>query len=334
MAHLAAHGELRADNPLFSSLRLADGPLTVHDLDALASAPGVVVLGACDTAASVVGAGDELLGLAAALLRLGSRSLVAPLVPVPDEETRPLLELLHAELAAGRDCAEALAAVRVATAAAAPRTRPPRRPSGPRRLRTYHGPRSRLSWACRPRDHLLAPPATTCGCSLGLPWRSLRRLRSSPVRPTATQRRDELVERHARLVWSVLRSYRLDDATAADVFQTVWLRLVEQIDRIRDPERLAAWLATTARRRGPARAASRRARGADRGRARSRRALRGRAGRRPLADEEHAALLAAFAQLPESCQTSSACSRPTRRSTTAPSRTSSIAPSAASGPRA
>ena len=59
---------------------------------------------------------------------------------------------------------------------------------------------------------------------------------------------EELVDRHARLVWSVLRSYRLDDATAADVFQTVWLRLVEQVDRIREPERLAAWLATTARR--------------------------------------------------------------------------------------
>ena len=122
VAHLAAHGELRTDNPLFSSLRLADGPLTVHDLDALARRRGVVVLGACDTAASVVGEGDELLGLAAALLRLGSRSLVAPLVPVPDEETRPLLELLHAELARGRDCAEALAAVRSATAGAGPRT--------------------------------------------------------------------------------------------------------------------------------------------------------------------------------------------------------------------
>jgi CHAT domain-containing protein len=122
VAHLAAHGELRADNPLFSSLRLADGPLTVHDLDGLAAAPAVVVLGACESAASVVGAGDELLGLAAALLRLGSCSLVAPLVPVPDEETRPLLELLHAELARGRACADALAAVRVAAAGGHPRT--------------------------------------------------------------------------------------------------------------------------------------------------------------------------------------------------------------------
>lgn len=56
-----------------------------------------------------------------------------------------------------------------------------------------------------------------------------------------------LVDRYGRLVWSVVRSFRLDGATAADVSQTVWLRLVEHCGRIRDPERLASWLATTAR---------------------------------------------------------------------------------------
>jgi RNA polymerase sigma factor (sigma-70 family) len=59
---------------------------------------------------------------------------------------------------------------------------------------------------------------------------------------------DQLVERYARLVWAVARSFGLDDATAGDVSQTVWLRLVEHCDRIRDPERLAGWLATTTRR--------------------------------------------------------------------------------------
>ena len=56
-----------------------------------------------------------------------------------------------------------------------------------------------------------------------------------------------LVHRYGRLVWSVVRGFRFDSATAADVSQTVWLRLVEHCDRIRDPERLASWLATTAR---------------------------------------------------------------------------------------
>jgi RNA polymerase sigma factor (sigma-70 family) len=58
---------------------------------------------------------------------------------------------------------------------------------------------------------------------------------------------DALVDRYGRLVWSVVRGFRLDQASAADVSQTVWLRLVENLDRIRDPERLASWLATTAR---------------------------------------------------------------------------------------
>lgn len=58
---------------------------------------------------------------------------------------------------------------------------------------------------------------------------------------------DALVDRYGNLVWSVARSFRLDNASAADVSQTTWLRLVENLDRIRDPERLAGWLATTAR---------------------------------------------------------------------------------------
>ena len=58
---------------------------------------------------------------------------------------------------------------------------------------------------------------------------------------------EALVERYANLVWSVARSFRLDRADAADVSQTTWLRLVEHLGRLRDPQRLGAWLATTAR---------------------------------------------------------------------------------------
>lgn len=59
---------------------------------------------------------------------------------------------------------------------------------------------------------------------------------------------NELVEEMSPLVWSVARSYRLDRATATDVAQTVWLKLVEKADTIQDPERLPGWLATTCRR--------------------------------------------------------------------------------------
>ncbi len=56
-----------------------------------------------------------------------------------------------------------------------------------------------------------------------------------------------LVERFSGLVWSVTRGYRLGSADAADVFQTAWLRLAEHLGRIEHPERIGAWLATTAR---------------------------------------------------------------------------------------
>lgn len=58
----------------------------------------------------------------------------------------------------------------------------------------------------------------------------------------------DLVDRFDQMVWSVARSFRLDDATAKDVSQTVWLKLIENISKIQDPERLPGWLATTCRR--------------------------------------------------------------------------------------
>jgi RNA polymerase sigma factor (sigma-70 family) len=57
-----------------------------------------------------------------------------------------------------------------------------------------------------------------------------------------------LVRRFSGLVWAVCRSHRLDRATAEDVAQVVWIRLVDQVASIREPERVGAWLATTTRR--------------------------------------------------------------------------------------
>lgn len=58
---------------------------------------------------------------------------------------------------------------------------------------------------------------------------------------------DELVASFGRLVWSIATAHRLSPADAAEVSQTTWLRLVENLDRIKQPERLGGWLATTAR---------------------------------------------------------------------------------------
>lgn len=59
---------------------------------------------------------------------------------------------------------------------------------------------------------------------------------------------DTLVERFSGLLWATARSHRLDASDAADVVQTTWLRLLENLDRIQDAERLGGWLATVARR--------------------------------------------------------------------------------------
>jgi RNA polymerase sigma factor (sigma-70 family) len=58
---------------------------------------------------------------------------------------------------------------------------------------------------------------------------------------------DALVSRYGGLVWSIARSHRLGPADAADVSQTVWLRLVEHLRSLRDPEHVGGWLATTTR---------------------------------------------------------------------------------------
>jgi RNA polymerase sigma factor (sigma-70 family) len=58
---------------------------------------------------------------------------------------------------------------------------------------------------------------------------------------------ERLVDQYARLIWAMTRDFKLPESDAADVFQVTWLRLLEHIDRIEHPARLASWLATTAR---------------------------------------------------------------------------------------
>lgn len=59
---------------------------------------------------------------------------------------------------------------------------------------------------------------------------------------------NELVERYNGLLWAVTRAHRLSTVDAADVVQTSWLRLVEHLPQLRNPDGVGAWLATTARR--------------------------------------------------------------------------------------
>jgi tetratricopeptide (TPR) repeat protein len=109
IAHVAAHGRFRSDQPLFSAIELADGPLYVHDLDRLRRGPRLFILSACEAGLSGVRPGDELMGLAAALLARGTATLVASVVPVPDELTAGVMTALHAGLRRGLAPAAALA---------------------------------------------------------------------------------------------------------------------------------------------------------------------------------------------------------------------------------
>jgi tetratricopeptide (TPR) repeat protein len=109
IGHIATHGEFRADNPLFSHLLMADGPLTVHDLSTMERAPELLVLSACDTGLSAVHPGDELMGLSAALLGLGTRTIIATIGPVDDEVTGAFMIDVYRRLSSGAAPAVALA---------------------------------------------------------------------------------------------------------------------------------------------------------------------------------------------------------------------------------
>jgi tetratricopeptide (TPR) repeat protein len=108
LAHIAAHGTFRASSPLFSSLRLDDGPLTVHDLERLRRAPHRLVLSSCDSGISAPAGADELLGLTGSLVPLGTVGIVASVLPVNDAAVVPLMLALHQRLRAGASLAESL----------------------------------------------------------------------------------------------------------------------------------------------------------------------------------------------------------------------------------
>ncbi|MEU9756380.1 CHAT domain-containing protein [Streptomyces althioticus] len=108
LAHIAAHGTFRTDGPLFSALRMADGPLIVHDFERLGRSPYRIILSCCDTARFATVGADELLGLVTALLPLGTAGVVACSAPVNDAAVVPLMIALHEGLAKGLPLPEAL----------------------------------------------------------------------------------------------------------------------------------------------------------------------------------------------------------------------------------
>jgi CHAT domain-containing protein len=109
LAHLAAHGHHEGENVLFSNLDLADGPLMAYDVDQLATAPYHVVLSACDVGRTVVRPGEEVLGFTAALLYVGTATVISAVSRVADHAALNFMTSYHHALQAGARPAEALA---------------------------------------------------------------------------------------------------------------------------------------------------------------------------------------------------------------------------------
>lgn len=109
--HLAGHGRHPGDNPLFSAVELADGPWFGYDIDRLPRAPSVVVLSACELGRASVRSGEEAVGMTAAWLYAGARSVLSSPALVADDAACEALAAWHDRLAAGAAPADALAEV-------------------------------------------------------------------------------------------------------------------------------------------------------------------------------------------------------------------------------
>ncbi|ANZ37421.1 hypothetical protein BBK82_16530 [Lentzea guizhouensis] len=97
IAHIAAHGRVNAENPLFSYLELEDGPLYGYDIARMADPPDTVVLSACESR------------LARAFLDAGTRAVVASVLPVPDEQLTSAMTAVHRQIGHPAEAARAVA---------------------------------------------------------------------------------------------------------------------------------------------------------------------------------------------------------------------------------
>ena len=118
--HLAGHGRHPGDNPLFSAVELVDGPWFGYDIDQLAATPSVVVLSACELGRVAVRSGEEAVGMSAAWLHAGARTVVSSPALVADDIACEVLADWHHRVSRGEAPADALAAASVTAGDGAP----------------------------------------------------------------------------------------------------------------------------------------------------------------------------------------------------------------------
>ena len=162
--HLAGHGRHPGDNPLFSAVELADGPWFGYDIDQLAATPSVVVLSACELGRVAVRSGEEAVGMSAAWLHAGARTVVSsPALVADDVACEVLAGVAPAGQPGGGTGRRACGGV--------PAVRPARRrrrscASAPAGDRPATGAANRLDPAGRHRGNAeLLPPGRACGGS-------------------------------------------------------------------------------------------------------------------------------------------------------------------------
>lgn len=107
--HLACHAHFRADNPLFSALELADGPLALHATPSLGLQAQLVTLSACETGVSRLAPGNEAIGLVRGFLLAGVRTVLASAWAVDDAATAELMREFYRRLRGGEAAPAALA---------------------------------------------------------------------------------------------------------------------------------------------------------------------------------------------------------------------------------
>jgi CHAT domain-containing protein/predicted negative regulator of RcsB-dependent stress response len=108
LIHISTHGTFRQDNPMFSSIRLGDGALNLHDLYRMRFDSTLVTLSGCSTGMNVVVPGDELLGLQRGLLYAGARSMLLSLWDVSDQTSAELMSVFYREVIERKPLAAAL----------------------------------------------------------------------------------------------------------------------------------------------------------------------------------------------------------------------------------
>jgi CHAT domain-containing protein len=98
LVHIACHGQFREDNPMYSSVRLADGWVTANDILKQRLKAGLVTLSACETGMSKVAGSEEIMGLARGFVSAGAGSLVLSLWTVNDEATGVIMSKFYDHL--------------------------------------------------------------------------------------------------------------------------------------------------------------------------------------------------------------------------------------------